>query len=506
MEMQAKGALVDSIRSRYYGARKKDKSRILDEFVAITGHQRKYALRLLAAIHDSTAATSVVLGRKVYASAVTEVLVTLWESSDRLCGKRLKAILPELLKSMESHGHMSLDEPLKALVLSASASTIDRVLRPVREKATGRTHVRPKKKIRAAIAVKTFSEWEDVAPGSLEADFVAHCGGNLSGAFIHSLAATDVASGWTECVPILIREQSLVVETMELLRKRFPFPIVGINTDNDSSFINESLTKYCELQHISFTRSRPYRKNDQAWIEQKNGSIVRKYLGYHRYSGPVACQTIAHLFDYVRRYVNFFQPSFKLLSKSRIGAKVTKKFLSPQTPCDRLLSDPRVSTESKEYLSATRREQDPLELLHEIRKTQEALVSLSTEGSLSQTQQSSLEEFLAQLPELWKRGEARPTHQPKPARTRNYRTRIDPFEGDWTTILEWLEKQPDATGSSLLERLIAKSPDKYGEKQLRTLQRRIGQWRYIMAKRLVLGTSSNQVSCPPKNDEPLLLA
>jgi hypothetical protein len=506
MEMQAKGALVDSIRSRYYGARKKDKSRILDEFVAITGHQRKYALRLLAAIRDSTATTSVVLGRKVYASAVTEVLVTLWESSDRLCGKRLKAILPELLKSMESHGHMSLDEPLKALVLSASASTIDRVLRPVREKATGRTHVRPKKKIRSAIAVKTFSEWEDVAPGSLEADFVAHCGGNLSGAFIHSLAATDVASGWTECVPILIREQSLVVETMELLRKRFPFPIVGINTDNDSSFINESLTKYCELQHIAFTRSRPYRKNDQAWIEQKNGSIVRKYLGYHRYSGPVACQTIAHLFDYVRRYVNFFQPSFKLLSKSRIGAKVSKKFLSPQTPCDRLLSDPRVSTESKDYLSATRRDQDPLELLHEIRKTQEALVSLSTEGSLSQTQQSSLEEFLAQLPELWKRGEARPTHQPKPTRTRTYRTHPDPFEGDWTIILEWLEKQPDATATALLERLIEKSPERYDWKKLRSLQRRIGQWRHIMAKRLVLGTTSNQVSCQAENDEPLLLA
>ena len=415
-------------------------------------------------------------------------------------------ILPELLRSMEAHGHMDLDESLKALVLSASASTIDRLLRPMREQATGRTHVRPKKKTRAAIAVKTFSEWEDVAPGSLEVDFVAHCGGNLSGAFIHSLAATDVASGWTECVPILIREQSLVVETMELLRKRFPFPIVGINTDNDSSFINESLIKYCELQKITFTRSRPYRKNDQAWIEQKNGSVVRKYLGYHRYSGPVACQTIAYLFDYVRRYVNIFQPSFKLLSKSRIGAKVTKKFLAPQTPCDRLLGDSRVSAESKEYLATIRREQDPLELLHEIRKTQEALVSLSTESSLSQAQQSSLEEFLAQLPEQWKRGDARPTHQPKPARTRDYRTRLDPFEGDWTTILEWLEKQPDATASSLLERLIVKSPEKYDQKQLRTLQRRIGQWRYIMAKRLVLGTTLNQVSCPPEINDPLLLA
>ena len=499
MEMQAKPAMVDSIRSRYYGARKKDKSRILDEFVAITGHQRKYALRLLAAIQDSPAAISVALGRKIYASAVKEVLVTLWESSDRLCGKRLKAILPELLKSMEAHGHMNLDDSLKALVLSASASTIDRLLRPVREQATGRRHVRPKKKIRAAVALKTFSEWEDVTPGNLEIDFVAHCGGDLSGAFIHSLAATDVASGWTECVPILIREQSLVVETVELLRNRFPIPIVGINTDNDSSFINESLIKYCELQGISFTRSRPYRKNDQAWIEQKNGSIVRKYLGYHRYSGPVACQTIAHLFDYVRRYVNIFQPSFKLLSKSRFGAKVTKRFLSPQTPCDRLLGDPRVSKGSKEYLSNIQREQDPLKLLHEIRRTQEALVSLSTDGSLSQTQQSSLEEFLAQLPELWKRGQASPTHQPKPTRTRTYRTHPDPFEGDWTTILEWLEKQPDATATSLLERLIAKSPERYDEKQLRSLQRRVGQWRYIMAKRVVLGTTSDQVSCLPRN-------
>lgn len=264
---------------------------------------------------------------------------------------------------MEAHGQMNLDASLKALVLSASASTIDRLLRPIREQATGRTHVRPKQRTRAAIAVKTFSEWDNVAPGSLEIDFVAHCGGNLSGAFIHSLVATDVASGWTECVPILIREQSLVVESLELLRKRFPFPIVGINTDNDSSFINTSLIKYCEFQHISFTRSRPYRKNDQAWIEQKNGSIVRKYLGYHRFSGPVACQTIAHLFDHVRRYVNIFQPSFKLLSKSRIGAKVTKKFLSPKTPCDRLLGDPRVSMESKEYLSTIGREQDPLALL-----------------------------------------------------------------------------------------------------------------------------------------------
>lgn len=212
--MQAKAELIDAIHSRYYAARKRDKSRILDEFVAITGHQRKYALRMLAASQVSVAASSGTLGRRIYDGAVKEVLATLWDSSDRLCGKRLKVILPELLKSMESHGHMNLDDSLRALVLSANATTIDRLLRPIREHATGKESVRPKKKTRAAIAVKTFSEWDDVASGSLEVDFVAHCGGNLSGWFIHSLVATDVSSGWTECNPILIREQSLVVETM----------------------------------------------------------------------------------------------------------------------------------------------------------------------------------------------------------------------------------------------------------------------------------------------------
>lgn len=295
MEMQAKAELIDSIRLRYYGARKRDKSRILDEFVAITGHQRKYALRILARSQVATAERPSGIGHKIYDSAVKEVLVTLWESSDRLCGKRLKAVLPELLKSMECHGHMNLDESLKTLVLSASAATIDRLLGPIREQATGKKNVRPKKKVRSAIAVKTFTEWDDVAPGSLEVDFVAHCGGNLSGSFIHSLVATDVASGWTECIPILIREQSLVVETLKLLQQRFPFPVRGMNTDNDSTFINDSVIDFCDSQSITFTRSRPYRKNDQAWIEQKNGSIVRKYLGYNRFSGAVACQTIASI-------------------------------------------------------------------------------------------------------------------------------------------------------------------------------------------------------------------
>ncbi len=227
MEMQAKAELIDSIRLRYYGARKRDKSRILDEFVAITGHQRKYALRILARSQVATAEHPAGIGHKYTISRGQGSARDALESSDRLCGKRLKAVLPELLKVDGVHGHMNLDESLKTLVLSASAATIDRLLGPIREQATGKKNVRPKKKVRSAIAVKTFTEWDDVAPGSLEVDFVAHCGGNLSGSFIHSLVATDVASGWTECMPILIREQSLVVETPKLFQQRFPFPGSG---------------------------------------------------------------------------------------------------------------------------------------------------------------------------------------------------------------------------------------------------------------------------------------
>ena len=185
-----------------------------------------------------------------------------------------------------------------------------------------------------------------------------------------------------------------------------------------------------------------------------------------------------------------FQPSFKLESKSRIGSKVKKKFHAPQTPCSRLINDSRVSAETKAFLLKELQDKDPVQLLHEIRNTQAALVALSRSDEVSVEQKKSLDDFLSELPRLWEQGESRPTHQPKPTRVRDYRTRLDPFEGDWTTILEWLQKEPDVAASSLLERLRDTRPEKYADdKTLRTLQRRIGQWRCIMAKQLVVGTT-----------------
>ena len=167
---------------------------------------------------------------------------------------------------------------------------------------------------------------------ALEIDLVAHCGGPLSGSFIHSLVATDICTGWTEAVPLLAREQSLVVAGLEAIGQQLPFPILGIDSDNDSVFINETLIQYCADRGIAFTRARPYHSNDQAWIEQKNGSVVRRFVGHDRYSGQVAGQTMAYLYGALRLYVNFFQPSFKLIDKTRYGSTTLKHYSQPVPP------------------------------------------------------------------------------------------------------------------------------------------------------------------------------
>ena len=214
----------------------------------------------------------------------------------------------------------------------------------------------------------------------------------MQGTFLWSLVATDVCSGWTEAVPLVAREQFLVIEGLAVMRRQFPVPIRGIDTDNDSAFINETLQGYCQEQHLEFTRSRAYQKNDQAWIEQKNGSVIRRFVGYHRFSGLVAGQCLARLYRGVRLYVNYFHPSFKLQSKTREGAKVKKRYHKPATPRDRLLAHGSVSTAAKEALRAEFAELDPLEILHQIRECQSALVALNS-GNLGGCDRASAKDF-----------------------------------------------------------------------------------------------------------------
>ena len=227
----------------------------------------------------------------------------------------------------------------------------------------------------------------------------------------------------------MAREQSLVVEGLEVIRRQLPVPILGIDSDNDSAFINETLQGYCQEQQIEFTRSRPYQKNDQAWIEQKNGSVIRRFVGYRRFSGLIAGQCLARLYRMVRLYVNYFQPSFKLRSKTRDGAKVKKRYHKPATPCERLLAHASVSDAAKEALRAELAPLDPVELLHQIREGQAALAALGS-GDLSHgPERQSLEEFLAKLPELWREGEVRPTHRSAALITANLANPEGPLRG-----------------------------------------------------------------------------
>jgi Integrase core domain len=401
---QTKDELLRVLHERYIHTSKSDKSKILDEFVAVARCHRKHAIRLPTrsqlVIPEAPAMT-----RRIYSEAVREALVVLWEAADRICGKRLKAVLPDLIAAMERHGHLALDPLIRQHLITISPATIDRLLRPIRAAAGQRRKQKRTTKSSREIPIRTFADWYDPGPGFLEVDFVSHGGDSTQGTFLWSLVATDVCSGWTEAVPLVAREQSLVVEGLAVMRRQFPVPIRGIDTDNDGAFINETLQNYCQEQHLEFTRSRAYQKNDQAWIEQKNGSVIRRFVGDRRLSGLVAGQCLSRLYQTIRLYVNYFQPSFKLLSKTREGSKVHKRYHKPATPCDRLLAHASVSTAAKEALGAQLASLDPLEILHQIREGQAALAALSS-GDLNQgPERESLEAFLAKLPGLWREGD-----------------------------------------------------------------------------------------------------
>ena len=487
---QAKAELVGALGQRYRESSKMTKTQILDEFIAVSGYHRKHAIRLFSDKTDNGVnrnnPSQVYHSRRIYNEAVKEALIVTWEAADRICGKRLKAVLPDLVDAMERHGHLNLDSEVRKQLLKVSASTIDRLLSAIRNRSQSRRKRRRTKKISTKIPVRTFADWDDPNPGYLEIDFVVHCGGFMAGSFIHTLVTTDVSSGWTEFLPLLAREQSLVVEGLNAIFQQILFPVLGIDSDNDSAFINDTLLAFCQKHHIEFTRSRAYHKNDQAWIEQKNGAVIRRMVGHERFSGVVAGQALAHLYQAARLYVNYFQPSFKLRKKIRHGAKVKRTYYPPATPCDRLLKHPAVDDQTKEKLRLQRKQLDPVKLLYRIRHGQSALAALaSTDSTPRGPGRESLDQFLAQLPRLWQAGEVRPTHRNISPKLRHWRTRKDPFGDVWYDVLCWLQQEPDATAKILFERLQDDYPGRFPEGQLRTLQRRVREWRTVMARKLV---------------------
>ena len=355
---KARKELVAAVAERYQTGTATEKGCILDEFTALTGYHRKHAIRVLNGNAPKLPGRR---GRRcLYDQAVTEALVVLWEASDRVCGKRLKALLPILVPALERHGHLGLDPQVREQLMVVSATTIDRRLAEARSVTAGRRRRRSVQNgVRGRVPVRTFADWQDPSPGFVEADLVAHCGGAMAGSFVWSLVVTDIASGWTDCAVLLVREGSLVVEALDQLRKALPFPLRGLDTDNGSEFLNDMLISYCSDQGVEPTRSRPYRKNDQAWVEQRNGAVVRRLVGYGRLEGVAAAATLARLYSASRLFVNVFQPSFKLAEKTREGARVRKRYHPPETPCARLLASDAIPAATKDRLGALLGTLDP---------------------------------------------------------------------------------------------------------------------------------------------------
>ena len=491
----AKQELLATIRDHYRCSSKKDKTRILDEFIAITGHHRKHGIRLLGKLDNRKDTTHSVRGRRIYDEAVRETVIVIWEAADRICGKRLKAALPHLVDSMERHGHLALDPEIRDRLLAASAATLDRLLKPIRPTAESRRRRRRRQSMGKRIPVRTYNDWNGPPPGFLEIDLVLHCGGPLSGSFIHSLVATDICTGWTEAVPLLAKEQSLIVEGLEAIGQRLPFRIRGIDSDNDSAFINETLIRYCVDRGIEFTRSRAYRSNNQAWIEQKNGSVVRRFVGHDRYSGQVAGQTMAHLYGALRRYVNFFQPSFKLIDKTWDGATTVKRYSPPTTPCDRLIQHDATSDEMRAVLNEYRARLDPVLLLHTIREAQSALAALVPLNSGPHLGARAWNAFWPGCPTGGVRSKSKSkencgesaAHLANAARSlrRGVVRRAGVVAG----------RSGRQRGGTAVP-AARNGPDRFSRAHLRTLQRTVQEWRGIMAKKLVYATAGEPMAEP----------
>ena len=365
---------TEAVRERYLLASKKEKGRILDEFTKVTGYHRKATIRLLHRVSEPSANKK--RGRpREYGGAVVHALRVTWEATDRLCSKRLQPFLPELVKVLRRHGESTLTPEVEAQLCQMSPSTIDRLLRPYR-KLGGRkplSTTRPGSLLKSAIPIRTFADWKEDQPGFMETDLVAHCGESAEGFYLNTLCVVDVASGWTECLPVWGKWQERVRQSVHRMRWHLPFPLLGIDSDNGSEFINQCFYNYCRDEKITFTRSRAYKKNDSCHVEQKNGNVVRRLVGYERCASKASFECLERVYELVRLYINFFQPTMKLVSKTRHGAKVHKVYDTAQTPYQRLVQSGVLTEVKNTELAATYNGLNPVKLLKQINDNLEQL-------------------------------------------------------------------------------------------------------------------------------------
>lgn len=378
MSIHARQEYVRQVSKRYLVATRPEKSSILDEFCRTTGYNRKYAVGVL---RQPPAVRAQPLRRPratTYTPAVKRELLTLWKASGCVCGKRLAPFVGPLLEALERAGEIDLQQApsVRERLLGISAASIDRLLSEDKcPRFKGAATTKPGTLLRHQIPVRTFSDWSESEqkPGFCEVDLVAHCAGSTAGEFLYTLNFTDLFTGWTVPVPVMNRGEHAVRDAIKQARALLPFPLLGIDSDNGGEFINALLLRYCQQEKITFTRCRPYHKNDQCHVEQKNWTVVRQVVGYSRLEGVAAYNQLARLYQSLRLHVNFFQPSLKLVGKERVGARVKKTYDKAQTPYQRVLASAALPKQRRAMLEQLYGSLNPLELVKHIYSMQAQL-------------------------------------------------------------------------------------------------------------------------------------
>ena len=369
MGMQARKEYRGVVRERYWKARsKKEKTRLLDEYCANTGHARKYAIRRLGA-RDNPDEKRRKRRKPVYDGEVTAALARIWEVFDYACGQRLKPLVEMETDRLRAFGELSVSDEVASKLKGMSAATIDRKLKQQKEALRlvwSKGGHKPGSALKQKIAVR-LTEWDTATVGYIEADLVFHCGASTVGEHACTVSATDVSSGWWEGEPIMGKCQDRCFRALKEIRRRCPFVWKGLDCDNGGEFINDVLYKYCAREKLEFTRSRPGHKNDNAYIEEKNWTHVRKVLGYLRYDTAEEVSIIRDLYRHeLRLYKNFFQPVMKLVRKDRIGGSIKRRYGTPMTPYQNLTHSGQLGEHGEEQLRQTYLSLNPAALKREI--------------------------------------------------------------------------------------------------------------------------------------------
>ena len=402
--MKERKRIAEATAGRYRKARKRERGVMLNEFVELTGFARSYAAlvlrnqgRVVQVNHKLRVRGD--LGKKLprrgrgatYDEQTVKALVQVWRIMDYICGKRLAPVLGEIVERLLRHNELVCDAALSKKLVRMSAATIDRLLRPERQKyqLKGRSHTRPGTLLKHQIPMRTFNEWDEAQPGFLEIDLVGHDGGVIDSHHGFTLNAVDIASGWNSSTALKNKAQVWTLAGVQKIRAKLPFPLLGLDSDNGSEFINESLYKFCQEHKITFTRSRPYRKNDGCFVEQKNYSVVRRAVGYQRFDTDEQLRSLNELYEVLDLYNNFFQPSMKLKSKERHGARVKKKYHEARTPYQRLLDSSFIKEETKQQLRERYHLLNPAQLKRQIEKLQQKLLATAVSTASTRKRQSA---------------------------------------------------------------------------------------------------------------------